>query len=137
MKPGNITILIVDDDIDYLFQTKLKLEQLGFKTITADSQREAELILEKTKPDLAILDLMMENEDSGFILSYKIKKKYPDVPVIISTAVAAETGITFDIQDENNRKWIKADLFLDKGIRTDVLKGEIERLFSEKQSKTK
>jgi DNA-binding NtrC family response regulator len=137
MTPGNLTILIVDDDMDYLFQTKLKLEQMGFKTITADSQREAELILEKTKPDLAILDLMMENEDSGFILSYKIKKKYPDVPVIISTAVAAETGITFDIQDENNRKWIKADLFLDKGIRTDVLKGEIEKLFVQKQNKTK
>jgi len=128
MIPGKTTILIVDDDMDYLYQTKLKIEQMGFKTITADSQREAEMILEKTKFDLAILDLMMENEDSGFILSYKIKKKYPDVPVIISTAVAAETGITFDIQDENNRKWIKADLFLDKGIRSDVLKGEIERL---------
>jgi DNA-binding NtrC family response regulator len=135
MIPGKTTILIVDDDMDYLFQTKIKLEQMGYKTITADSQREAELILEKTRPDLAIIDLMMENEDSGFILSYKIKKKYPEVPVIISTAVAAETGITFDIQDENNRKWIKADLFLDKGIRTDVLKGEIERLLSLKQNK--
>jgi len=131
------TILIVDDDIDYLFQMKMKLEQIGFITITADSQREAELILEKTKPDLALLDLMMENEDSGFILSYKIKKKYPDVPVIISTAVAAETGITFDIQDENNRKWIKADLFLEKGIRTDVLKNEIDRLLAEKQNNAK
>ncbi len=133
MKPGNKTILIVDDDIDYLFQTQLKLEKFGYKTITAESQKEAELILEKTKPDLAILDLMMENEDSGFILSYKMKKKYPDVPVIIATAVAAETGITFDINDENNRKWIRADLFLDKGIRSDLLKTEIERLLSEKQ----
>ena len=132
MKPENTTILIVDDDMDYLFQIKLKLEQFGYKTITADSQREAELILEKTRPDLAILDLMMENEDSGFILSYRIKKKYPDVPVIISTGVAAETGITFDIQDENYRKWIKADLFLDKGIRSDVLQDEIEKLLEKK-----
>jgi len=126
----------VDDDMDYLIQTKLKLEKLGYKTITADSQREAELILEKTRPNLAILDLMMENEDSGFILCYKLKKKYPDMPVVILTAVAAETGITFDIQDENNRKWIKADLFLDKGIRYDILKNEIERLLSEKQNKS-
>jgi len=126
----------VDDDMDFLFQTRIKLEQMGFTAITAESQREAELILEKTKPDLAILDLMMENEDSGFILSYKIKKKYPRVPVIILTAVAAETGITFDIQDENNRKWIKADLFLDKGIRTDVLKAEIDRLLAETKDKS-
>jgi two-component system, OmpR family, response regulator len=133
MKAGNKTILIVDDDMDYLFQTQVKLENFGFKTITADSQKEAELILEKTKPDLAILDLMMENEDSGFILCYKMKKKYPDVPIIIATGVAAETGITFDITNEENRKWIRADLFLDKGIRSDLLKAEIERLLSEKQ----
>jgi DNA-binding NtrC family response regulator len=128
MKPSNITILIVDDDMDYLFQTRIKIEKFGYKTITAESQREAELILEKIKPDLAIIDLMMENEDSGFILSYKLKKKYPDVPVIIATAVAAETGITFDINDENNRKWIRADLFLEKGIKTEILKNEIEKL---------
>ena len=132
MKPSNYTILIVDDDVDYLFQTRVKLEKFGYKVIIAESQREAELIIEKFRPDLAILDLMMENEDSGFILSYKMKKRYPDVPVIIATAVAAETGISFDITDENNRKWIKADLFLEKGIRSDLLKDEIDRLLIKK-----
>ena len=128
MNPRNITILIVDDDQDYLFQLQSKVKQFGYKTIAAESQKEAEDILEKIKPDLAILDLMMENEDSGFILCYKMKKKYPDVPIIIATGVMAETGITFDINDENNRKWIKADRFLDKGIRSERLKEEIENL---------
>ena len=128
MKPGNFTILIVDDDQDYLFQLQMQVKQFGYKTIVAESQKEAEEILEKTRPDLAILDLMMENEDSGFILCYKMKKKYPEVPIIIATGVAAETGITFDINDENNRKWIKADRFLDKGIRSDLLREEIENL---------
>jgi two-component system, OmpR family, response regulator len=128
MKPSNYTILIVDDDTDYLIQTRIKIEKSGYKTITADSQREAELILDKIKPDLAIIDLMMENEDSGFILSYKLKKKYPDVPVIIATAVAAETGFTFDINDENNRKWIRADSFLEKGIKTEIFIEEIRKL---------
>jgi CheY-like chemotaxis protein len=128
MKPGNFTILLVDDDQDYLFQLQSKIEKFGFKTITAEGQTEAEELLEKTRPDLAILDLMMENEDSGFILCYKMKKKYPDVPIIIATGVAAETGISFDINDENNRKWIRADLFLEKGIKTEILKNEIEKL---------
>ncbi|MEI7661722.1 MAG: response regulator [Bacteroidota bacterium] len=128
MKPGNITILIVDDDQDYLFQLQSRVQNFGYKTVVAESQKEAEVILEKLKPDLAILDLMMENEDSGFILCYKMKKKYPDVPIIIATGVAAETGISFDINDENNRKWIKADRFLEKGIRSERLKEEIENL---------
>ena len=134
MKPENITILIVDDDQDYLFQLQAKVKQFGFKTITAESQQEAERLIEKTKPDLAILDLMMENEDSGFILCYKMKKKYPDVPIIIATGVAAETGINFDINDENNRKWIKADCFLDKGIRKERLKEEIDNLLLKNNS---
>ena len=122
------TILIVDDDQDYLYQLKTRVESFGFQTLLAESQKEAEEMIEKTKPDLAILDLMMENEDSGFILCYKMKKKYPAVPIIIATGVAAETGISFDINDENNRKWIKADRFLEKGIRSEKLKEEIDNL---------
>ena len=130
MKPGNITILLVDDDQDYLLQLQAKIQHFGFKTITAEGQKEAEELIEKTKPDLAILDLMMENEDSGFILSYKLKKKYPDVPVIIATAVATETGINFDVNDENNRKWIRADSFMEKGIKPEILFNEISRLLT-------
>ncbi len=128
MRPKLKTVLIVDDDMDYLFQMKTKVEKLGFEVTTADGQMEAELLLETYKPDLAIFDLMMENEDSGFILSYKIKRKYPDVPVIIATAVTAETGLSFDIHSEESRKWIKADLYMDKGIRSDQLQREINKL---------
>ncbi len=122
------TVLIVDDDMDYLFQMKLKVEQFGFETITADGQKEAELIIESVKPDLAILDLMMESDDSGFILAYRIKRKYPDVPIIIATAVTAETGMSFNINSDESQQWIKADLFLDKGIRADQLQREINKL---------
>ena len=122
------TILIVDDDIDYLFQLKVQVEKFGFNVITAEGQKEAENIILTIKPDLAILDLMMENEDSGFILCYKMKRKYPDVPIIIATAVAAETGMTFGISTEQERKWIRADLYLEKGIRPDQLHKEILKL---------
>ena len=122
------TILIVDDDMDYLFQMKLKIEQFGYEAITADSQKEAEMIIDSVKPDLAILDLMMETDDSGFILAYRIKRKYPNVPIIIATGVTAETGMSFDINSEEGQQWIKADLFLDKGIRTDQLQREINKL---------
>jgi len=122
------TILIVDDDIDYLFQLKLQVEKFGFNVVVAESQKEAENLIQSFKPDLAILDLMMENEDSGFILCYKMKRKYPEVPIIIATAVAAETGMTFGISTEQERKWIRADLYLEKGVRPDQLHKEILKL---------
>jgi CheY-like chemotaxis protein len=124
----NITILLADDDQDFLYQTKLKVENMGFNTVTASSQKEAEKLLDNIKPDLAIFDLMMENEDSGFILSYRIKKKYPDVPVILATAVKSQTGRNFGITSEVDKRWIKADRYLDKDIRPDQLEREIKAL---------
>ncbi|SDC70726.1 response regulator [Williamwhitmania taraxaci] len=128
MNTSNKTILIVDDDEDYLYQMKLIIKNFGFNVVTAESQREAEELLQQVKPDLAIFDLMMENEDSGFILSYKLKKKYPEIPVIIATAVASETGISFGVSSEEERRWIKADLYMEKGIRPDQLHREIVKL---------
>lgn len=121
-------ILLVDDDPDYLFQLSLAIQDMGFEVITASTQKEAEDIVEKLRPDLAILDLMMENQDTGFILCHLIKNKYPEVPIIIASAVTAETGLLFDVDSEENRQWIKADMFLDKGIRMDQLHKEINKL---------
>ena len=121
-------VLIVDDDPDSLSLLKFHVESFGYETITADSQKEGEEIIQNMKPDLAIFDLMMENKDSGFILSYKFKKKYPDVPVIIATAVTAETGMIFGLDTEEEKNWIKADLYLEKGIRPDQLHREINKL---------
>jgi DNA-binding NtrC family response regulator len=122
------TVLIADDDIDLLEQLRMQLESMNFAVESAESQNEAEQLLEKMKPDLVIYDLMMENQDSGFVLSYKTKKKYPDVPVILVTSVTSETGLKFDTATEEMRSWIKADVILDKDIRFEQLKGEIDRL---------
>jgi DNA-binding response OmpR family regulator len=107
---------------------KLQLERFGFKVVMAESQKEAEKLISMLKPDLAIFDLMLENEDSGFILCYKMKKKHPDVPIILATSVSTETGFSFGIGSKDERDWIKADLYLEKGIRTEQLQSEINKL---------
>lgn len=126
----NKTVLIADDDIDILSQLTLQLNMMGFVVYSAGSQKDAEALIQKMKPDLAIFDLMMENKDSGFILSYKLKRKYPDVPVIIATAVASDTGMIFGLDTAEEKQWIKADLYLEKGIRPEQLQQEIKRLLN-------
>ncbi len=128
MNNNKKTILVIDDDIDYLEQMKIQLSSFGFQPIIAESQKEGEEKINEFKPDLAIVDMMMENQDSGFIFCYKLKKKYPDVPIIIATAVTAETGMIFSLNTEEERSWIKADLYLEKGIRSDQLQREINKL---------
>jgi len=122
------TILLADDDPDFLEQHKMYLEILGFTVIPVESQQEAEEIIENGKFDIAVFDLMMENEDSGFILAYKSKKKSPNLPVIIVTSVTNETGLKFDAATEESRNWVKADIMLDKNLRFEQLERAIHTL---------
>jgi len=122
------TVLLVDDDPDYLFQVAFYLRKEGFEVIAVESQAEAEQVIAKMKPDIAVFDLTMESDDSGFILCYKLKRRYPEVPVILATAVSRETGITFGLSGEQDRDWIRADLYLEKGVRPEQLEQELRKL---------
>jgi CheY-like chemotaxis protein len=125
------TILVVDDDPDIVSQTRTVLEAAGFGVVTAESEREAEDVLQRTTPDLAVLDLMMEHQDSGFILAHRLKRRLPDLPVIIVTAVSSVTGIHFDAATREERSWVKADVIMEKDIRYEQLLAEIHRLLKE------
>ncbi len=127
MSETRTTVLVADDDPDQLFLMKHHLEKWGYRVVAVESRGEAERFLEGECPDLAIIDLMMEEEDSGFILSYRIKQCHPGVPVIISTAVTAETGISFDLNSPGGQSWIKADHYLEKGFRMEELRVLIEK----------
>lgn len=122
------TILVVDDDADFLMQEEIALQAAGFKVIKADNRGEAEALIAATRPDAAIVDVMMEDTDAGFMLCYHIKKKDPTIPVILVTSVTNETGIEFDAVTDEERSWVKADAFLAKPVRIEQLKAELERL---------
>ena len=123
-------VLLVDDDDDFLFQQKLQLENAGFEVIAAQGQGPAEEILERQRPDVAVLDVMMENPDAGFVLCHHIRKKDASIPVILVTSVNSETGMDFDMTTDEDRAWIKADAMLAKPIRFEQLHSEIQRLLA-------
>ncbi|HSW44093.1 MAG TPA: response regulator [Phycisphaerae bacterium] len=121
-------IMVVDDDVDYVVQLAAQLRAEGYEVLTADGVAAAKDMLSKHRPDLAIVDLMMENTDDGFRLCHHIKKVDTSIPVVLVTAVASETGLDFDASTREERSWIKADVVLDKPIRFEQLKREIHRL---------
>jgi DNA-binding response OmpR family regulator len=67
------TVMIVDDELHMVELEKAILEADGFKTISAYGGEEALKILEKAKPDLVILDMMMPDM-SGREVCEKIRK---------------------------------------------------------------
>jgi len=124
------TALVVDDDPDFLDQMTQLVSALGFKVVTANGQADAEKLMTEVTPDLAVLDLLMETMDAGFVLSYQLKKRWPTLPIMIVTAVTAETGFEFDVKTREERSWIKADAYLRKPVRAEQLRQTIDRLMA-------
>ena len=120
--------LVVDDDDDFLMQQKSALETLGFSVETAGGRAEAEEKIKTYTPDVALVDLMMEEKDGGFVLARHLKQVHPAVVVLLVTAVTAETGLKFDVESAGAGRWIKADAILTKPVRIEQLKREIARL---------
>lgn len=121
-------VLVVDDDEDFRAQLRAQLEAAGYEVAAADGETAADEWLAVNRPELAIVDLMMEHADGGFALSYRLKKRYPEVPVIMVTGVTHETGLDFTTTTAADRAWIKADAVLCKPVRFEQLRRELERL---------
>lgn len=79
------TILIVEDDTDLRKYINDLLLDIGFSVVQAPDGIKALELIEKRRPDLIILDLGLPKLE-GEAVCREIRKKYPDLPVIILTA---------------------------------------------------
>lgn len=128
-------ILLVDDDLDLLEQHKFLLESKGYKVITAESSKDGWEVFKKEKPDACVLDLIMEEHDSGFILSYKIKKdEYgKTIPVFVLTSATLVTGFKFSSATAEEKEWIRCDEIINKPVVIDDLVQKLEKYFALKE----
>jgi two-component system NtrC family response regulator len=79
------TILIVDDEPNYLIVISELLKEEGFETITAENGRQAMQYVKSTDLDMVITDMKMPGMD-GFALLEEIKIINANLPVIMITA---------------------------------------------------
>jgi CheY-like chemotaxis protein len=124
-------ILVVDNDPDMVEQLTSLLVSEGYEVVQAFSRAEAEEVLLSVRPDLAILDLMMEQMDSGFVLAHHLQKLYPKTPAILLTAVTPATGLSFSGQSAEAQSWLNVAQVMDKPVRPDQLKEAVRRLLQQ------
>lgn len=114
MKP-KAKILVVDDDLDFIEISKLSLEGQGYQILSAFNAKEGWKMVEKQKPDLIIMDLMMERLDSGMALSQQIKghPQYTAIPILMLTSIARDTGMDFTPRTRVTRGLERRSLLLE------------------------
>lgn len=111
-------ILFVDDDRDFLTAQTAFFGSRGYTVVTVDRVDGALERISQEKPDVIVLDLMMEHYDSGFTLSRKIRQDpaMAKVPVLMLSGVASATGHKFGPDIAALKDWVKLDAFLDKPV---------------------
>ncbi len=80
-------ILYVDDDPDYREAVRVMLEDGGYGVIEADSAEEGLQRFEECRPDLILVDLMMEEVDAGVLFAKEIRAQNDLIPIFMLSSV--------------------------------------------------
>ena len=127
-KPSKI--VIIDDNPDFLFTMQTFLTRNGFNVETASDGTTGFELIQKHRPDLVMLDVMMESTYSGFEVC-RLVRNDPDLkttPIIGISGMADEIGVNFDIYED--REYFTPDAFFDKPVDKDALLAKINDLIS-------
>ena len=99
-------IMVIDDEPDIRIYLRTVLEDHDFDTCTADDSDIVEHAVNKYKPDLVLLDIMMPKR-SGISIYKELRtlKEFNDIPVVLISGMASsaefmETGFRALIKDE-------------------------------------
>ncbi|MBP8128743.1 MAG: response regulator [Candidatus Hydrogenedentes bacterium] len=93
------TILAIDDDPDVRAALRVVLEAEGFSVGEAANGEEGLKVAERIKPDAIIVDLMMENVDSGSWVAQKLKEIGFAGPVYMLSSAGDTVRYNIDARD--------------------------------------
>lgn len=122
---ANQKILLIDDDDDIVQAMRLPLEAAGYKVARAASGDEGLKKVKEIKPDLIILDVMMDTTTAGFQVSLALRNPEPTseyaafrhVPILMITAIHTTTPLRFG----PDKDFLPVDAFIEKPIEPKAL----------------
>jgi len=128
-------ILLIDDDPDLRLALRLPLQAAGYAISEAPSVVEARTAIKEVKPDLIVLDVMMDTTTAGFQLALEIHsadprsefKDFHQVPIIMLTAIHSTTPLRFSPDQD----YLPVQTFLEKPVDPEVLLGKVKELLGE------
>ncbi|HZQ46581.1 MAG TPA: response regulator [Verrucomicrobiae bacterium] len=114
-------VLVVDDELPVCGVLNEFLGIKGFQVLTSTSTRAALEMVDSEVPDAVVMDLLMPEMD-GLEALMLIKKKHPELPVVILTGAGYDVEIMKSVLENG------ADGFVSKGVFLEQLLMELHRV---------
>ena len=129
-------ILIIDDDPDMVVALSMPLEAHGYKVSHAANGSLGLKMVKELKPDLIILDVMMETATAGFQVSLALRSAdpkseyaaYKGIPILMLTSIHSTTPLRFGPDQD----YLPVDAFIDKPVDPDKLVAQVGALLAKK-----
>jgi len=119
------SVLLVDDDAVFVEAMTAVLET-RYRVRSAGNGREAFERIAEDRPDLIILDVMMEYLSEGFDVARRLRRE-PDtseIPIVMLTGVDQ----MYNYRMEVDESWVPCERYLEKPVSPRALLFEIETL---------
>jgi len=118
-------ILVIDDDPIYVKSTKAVLESHGYRVDSAKDGEEGLAKMKQEKPDLVLLDVMMDWVLEGVGVSQEMmsQKELQRIPIIMITSIRGSEYRGLFPQDQ----YLHTNSWLDKPYSPDKLVSEVEK----------
>ena len=126
-----IRVLVIDDDEDYRASIQSFLEAEGYEVATAACGKEGLQQARALRPDLVILDIMMESQTEGYVVNESLKycQEYDackDTPIIMCSSIQNTPDELYPRAEELGM--IRPDAYLAKPLDLEQLLATIKRL---------
>jgi DNA-binding response OmpR family regulator len=122
-------ILIVDDDPDVVDACRLFLEKKGYAVAGAHSRAEGMQAIASQKPDLLILDVMMEQPDDGIAMAQDLRRQGFKAPILMLTSISKVTGMEYGRDND----LVPVDEFQEKPVDPATLVAKVANLLGRKE----
>lgn len=123
-------LLIVDDDADFADSVATVCRALGHEAKVVLKPTEALPSVAERRPDAVILDVMFpEDPAAGFQVARDLRKRVPDLPILMLTAVNQQFPLGFSHRDIDP-KWLPVTDFVEKPVDFELLRERIARLLA-------
>ena len=119
------TVLLVDDDADFVEMNRMLLEQNGYAVRVAYSRRQCLAEVTACRPDIIILDMVMEGREDGFNVSRELRNSEhtKTIPLVMITSV--NDSIPFHLEPDHT--WLPVDALLEKPVEPQLLLTVVDR----------
>jgi CheY-like chemotaxis protein len=126
-------ILVIDDDQDLVASLTAFLEARGYAVVSAANSKEAYARILERRPDLMIMDVMMDYDEEGMVFASALKTDGPtrDIPILMLSGFNVQADVREKVIASLMGQDLPVESFMEKPVKLAELAERVRELLAQ------